>query len=124
MLDFNYDTTRKTITQALGISSQRAEELDVKMEEIKNKVLYKWHKSGIVDADEIIEPFIRLANEHMELIYLSYTAGRLIEQFIKRPGLSRDKGFGILDILGIASLFDEKLDKEKGASAAKETKRE
>lgn len=72
-----------TITEALGISQGRADELQFRTDLIVHE-LFRPTKSGLikVDSDTIIKQFLSLAENHAESLWLAFCAGMCVESLL------------------------------------------
>lgn len=69
-----------TITEALGISQERTDELQYRIDLIIHE-LFRPTKSGLikVDSDTIMKQFLCLAENHAEALWLAFAAGMHVE---------------------------------------------
>lgn len=74
---FNYDRNKQTITQSLGISDERYEQLRAGFESVTDA----YDKEGSIGTDDIVEGFTNFAENTQELVFAGISAGKLIRYF-------------------------------------------
>ena len=72
-----------TVTEALGISNKRTDELMYRVELIIHE-LFRPQKSGVVELDSqvIFKQFLSLAENHAEAMWLAFAAGMHVESLM------------------------------------------